>query len=1315
MHNTATSPVTYTPAAIIPGTVIAQRFTVEALAGRGGMGSVYRAMDSSTGRHVALKLLHTASSPEAAHRFSREGVLLAELSHPAIVSYIAHGVAEQGHSFLVMEWLEGEDLARRMAREPLGLRETLTLLRRVAEGLAQAHRQGIVHRDIKPSNLFLRAGRPEDVLLLDFGLARYIQPTLARVTGSQMVLGTPGYMAPEQASSQSDISTSADIFSLGCVLYECLTGQAPFAAPHLVATLAKILFNEPAPLHTSRADLPSSLQVLVDRMLAKEPSRRLPDASSLLEALLALESIPELLSPRPSRQAGAPSLAGAEQQLVSILLVSPRSSPSAEEQQDTPQGTSLRDSLRTALAPHGAKVELLANGSLVITLAPERGAATDQASLAARCALLCKENRPELSVVLVTGLGILSGRVPTGEAMDRAGRLLHQLEQLPAATVSIVLDEITAGLLGAGFQLSRFSSGAFVLQGEHLSMDASRPLLGKPTPCVGREQELALLEFNLTSCCEDSVAHALLVTAPAGTGKSRLRHEFLRRIEQRGQQVLVLQGRGDPMGAGAAHGLLGQALRQLCGIVEGERLETHRALLSQRVTRHLTAGAQDVVELLGELCGVPFPVENNPRLQTARSDPRLMSTQIGRALETFLQAECAHQPVLLVLEDLHWGDALTVKLVDQVLRQLAESPLLVLALARPEVKELFPDLWAHRLQELPLRGLSRKAGERLVREMLGAAVSGTLVDRLLEQAAGNALFLEELIRTVADGQKDALPGTVLAMLQSRLTKLEPELRQALLAASVLGRSFWSDAVRTVMGPPGAGPSVEERLRQLVEREVVQLQPDSRFPGQAEYRFRHALVREAAYELVPESHRPTGHQLAGTWLEQAGEKDLQVLAEHARFGRQPERAIHYYTLAAEQLFERHEMQGMQRCVEAALAQGPGEEELVRLQALQATAAFWMDDFVTSYQLGHRVLPKLKPGSLMWSRLISSLSLVYSQSGQREAGLALWRLMMDTEPEPQARAAFCEALCFVMNMVDYLGLRRESLATSERLERTGSDLFALNGILRGWRATMYCFQTFISAAGPWAVLKWAREAEQAFHEVGVETNKVAGLTFKAHALMALGDAAGAVEQLRWCVATAERRERRFAITYARQNLTLALSASPEPAHQQEARALALELMRAQGINRVQQGLVHMVLARLEAGSGKLAEAEVQARKACELLAPLPPFALLASWLLGALLLAPGRVGEARQVATLSLRQAEAIGGAGIAQVGLWQVLADACLAEGDTQAGEQALRQGLRCVRERAASIEDEAVRERFLRQIPENARLLELARQLRTDG
>ncbi|HSP77944.1 MAG TPA: AAA family ATPase, partial [Myxococcaceae bacterium] len=624
--------------------------------------------------------------------------------------------------------------------------------------------------------------------------------------------------------------------------------------------------------------------------------------------------------------------------LVSVLLVSLHALAPGEQEAGDARGLAVRDSLRTALAPYGAQVELLANGSLVATLVLEQGTATDQAALAARCALTFKERWPEAAVVLVTGRSVLSERLPVGEAMDRAGRLLRGLEREDSSAL-VVLDEVTAGLLGPGFQLSRGRPGAFLLQGELLSSDESRPLLGKPTSCVGREQELALLEFTLTTCIEEPASRALLVTAPAGTGKSRLRHEFLRRLERREQPPLVLLGRGDPMSAGASHGLLGQALRRLCGVTEGENLEARRVRLYERVARHLPEEeAQEAVEFLGELCAIPFPEEGSPRLHAARGDPRLMSAQVGRALVAFLAAECTQGPVLLVLEDLHWSDALTVKLVDELLRELAEQPFLVLALARPEVKELFPNLWSRRLQELQLSGLSRKAGARLVREVLGQQVSDSVVQRAVELSAGNALFLEELIRMVVEGRGEALPETVLAVLQARLSRMAPEVRQVLLAASIFGRTFWSGGVRELLGGQGAGERLEAHLGRLVELEVIEPQPASRFLAVDEYRFRHALVRDAAYGLLSDSHRPASHRLAGEWLEQMGELDPLELATHYQLGQQPERAGHFYIQAAERLFERHDLPGTLRCVEAALACGVGGEELVRLRALQAVVAF-----------------------------------------------------------------------------------------------------------------------------------------------------------------------------------------------------------------------------------------------------------------------------------------------------------------------------------------------------------------------------------------
>ncbi|WP_257448891.1 serine/threonine-protein kinase [Archangium lipolyticum] len=1293
------------PAPLPAGTVIASRFTIECQAGRGGMGAVYRAHDSLSGQPVALKLLH-GSTPDGLHRFHREATLLDSLQHPGIVSYVAHGTTENGLPFLAMQWLEGEVLTLRLRRQPLRPGETLALLRRAAEALAIAHQRGIVHRDIKPSNLLLRNGRPEDVVLLDFGLARSTL-TSPSMTASHAVLGTPGYMAPEQASAHTRLTPAADVFSLGCVLYECLTGRRPFSTSHFVATLAKILFTEPPPLRSARPGLPAAYQELLERMLVKNPARRLPDAQHVVSALEELrprlEAEPVTEPPRHT----PPPLAGVEQQLFSVLLAAPRGRTIGAPGSRAP----LRDSLSAQLAPHGAQVELLANGSLVITLRALHGSATDPATLAARCALLIQERWPEAAVVLTTGRGQFDQQFPVGEAMDRAGQLLRQLELLPPQLgAPVLLDEVTAGLIGSNFQLTPLHPGLFLLRGLPPGSDESRPLMGKPTPCVGREQELALLEMAFTTCVEEPSAQAVLVTAPPGVGKSRLRHEFLRRLERHKQPVLTLFGRGDPMSAGSADGLIGQALRRLCGITGSEPLGLRRMRLLQRISQHLPpAQVPDTVAFLGELCGVPLSDEPGPKLRAARGNPQLMSTQMSRALAAFLQAECDEHPVLLVLEDLHWGDVPTLRLMDEALRELAEYPFMVLALARPEVEKLLASHpAARRMQQVPLRGLSRKAGGHLVREVLGEDVPDTLIGRLVEQAAGNALFLEELIRGVAEGRGDTTPETVLAMLQARLMRLEPGARRVLLAASILGHTFWSGGVRALLGEEHSTQELEGWLRQLVEWEWVEPRPASRFPGEAEYRFRHELVRDAAYGLVPDSHKPGGHQIAGLWLEKAGESDPRVLAKHAALGQQPERVVQLHTQAAEQLFERHDMQGMERCMETALGLDPRGEALVRLHALRAISAFWMDDFATLHEVGSAVLPRLKPGEAQWSNLLSGLCMSHGQSGHKEQLLALYRLLLDTEPEPEARSAYHLALCFMSSMTCYVGAIPESNVMMERLERTGGESIAGDAIVRGWRSIAQGFRALSLTDEPWQALTWTKKASQAFREAGAERDEVASLTWEAQALLGLGDREGAMERARQSMGMAVRVGQLFGITHARQNLMLLLATSPEPAHWEEARALAHDWVEVRVPNRLHLGFARWALARVDAWEGALPKAEAQAREACEALAPFAPFAPLAHWLLGGLLLVQGRPAEARHGVELALREVETVGGGGLARVGLLQVLAEACLAEGSTAAGEEALRRALHCVRTRANDIPDATVRERFLRQVPENARVLELA-------
>ena len=268
------------------GQIVGERFRIERLAGTGGMGAVYRAEDLSTGARAAVKVVGVQSA-SAGERFLREGVVLAELSHPCIVRYVAHGLTPQGLPFLAMDWLEGEDLCARLARSALDARESLAVARRAIEGLAVAHARGVVHRDIKPSNLFLVGGDPALTKIIDFGVAR-LEAGSTTLTRPGTSLGTAGYMAPEQAMEAADVDARADFFALGCVLYECLTGRPAFGG-RPAAVLVKVLREQPTKPSELRPGLGDGVDALVARLLAKDRDARPQDAAEVLRALDALE------------------------------------------------------------------------------------------------------------------------------------------------------------------------------------------------------------------------------------------------------------------------------------------------------------------------------------------------------------------------------------------------------------------------------------------------------------------------------------------------------------------------------------------------------------------------------------------------------------------------------------------------------------------------------------------------------------------------------------------------------------------------------------------------------------------------------------------------------------------------------------------------------------------------------------------------------------------------------------------------------------------------------------------------------------------
>ena len=284
------------------GSTIAERYTIISELGRGGMGVVYKAEDTKLKRTVALKFLppELTHIPDVKDRFMREAQAAAALDHPNICTVYEFDQAEDAN-FISMAYIEGQSLRKKLESGPLELDEALRIATQVAEGLQIAHKKGIVHRDIKSANIMVT--ERGQVKIMDFGLARMIGGTL--ITKEGMTMGTIAYMSPEQAQGE-EVDYRTDIWSLGVVLYEMISGELPFKGDHDQAVIHAILHREPASLRKAKPDAPSGLEEVIFQAIAKKPSARYPTMEEFAEDL---EAVAEGLKPLKARPARAVKLA----------------------------------------------------------------------------------------------------------------------------------------------------------------------------------------------------------------------------------------------------------------------------------------------------------------------------------------------------------------------------------------------------------------------------------------------------------------------------------------------------------------------------------------------------------------------------------------------------------------------------------------------------------------------------------------------------------------------------------------------------------------------------------------------------------------------------------------------------------------------------------------------------------------------------------------------------------------------------------------------------------------------------------------------
>ena len=273
---------------MIPGDVVADRYEILELLGAGGMGAVYRARHQLSQREVALKVLHpgAAQNPKAVARFKREASAAAKIDHEGVVEVLDAGIDQaHGHLFLAMELLTGETLDQRLERESVTTAEALGWIVELLEPLDALHRQGFVHRDMKPANVFLAKKRNGDevVKLLDFGLTREMEES--HLTGSGVALGTPHYMAPELSMSAKGATPASDVWALGVMLYEVLTGERPFVGETANAVVVRACSEPHRPLRELNSEVSPELANIVDACLEKKSDDRIANAGALRGAL----------------------------------------------------------------------------------------------------------------------------------------------------------------------------------------------------------------------------------------------------------------------------------------------------------------------------------------------------------------------------------------------------------------------------------------------------------------------------------------------------------------------------------------------------------------------------------------------------------------------------------------------------------------------------------------------------------------------------------------------------------------------------------------------------------------------------------------------------------------------------------------------------------------------------------------------------------------------------------------------------------------------------------------------------------------------
>jgi len=891
-------------------------YQLDEMLGGGGMGVVYRAR-APEGGSVAVKILraHLTREQDIA-RFRREAAI--EIDHPNVIQVLDSGVDRDGTPYIVFELLLGESLEERMDRGPLSPKHAVSIAAQACDALTAAHAQGIVHRDLKPANLF--CCEDGTIKLLDFGIARVGSQQL---TAAGTVVGTLSYLSPEQARGGPDVDARSDLWAVGALLFEALTGRAPFDRPSPVGTLLAIM-NEPAP-PVGHDGSPGSKGVaeLIERCLRREPDARWQTASDLGAALRGIGSLTEVPREPPTEirplepdsfadtLASEPvetSIRPGEQRIVAVLLAQRVTQMAAIEAAVTEQG--------------GRFFPLL--GKAAIGLFGAQRWEGDETHRAVRAALECR--------MAAGTVAVGSGRVRSS-GVGIAGDALRQAELASEASLlGVAVDAGTARAIHSGFSVRDAGNGLTEVIGEAPASD--RPVMGGHS-LLGRTVEMSQLRAMSSIAFGEKCATFVSLVGPTGIGKTRLRRELAHDMAGLEPRPLVLVGQPESAQQGVAFSLWASVIRRRAregAMAHGwPSMEASARPLERSMALHALAReavseeeAARCATFLAQVVGIE--VSPTPELMAARSDPQLMQDRIRRALLDWLDGLARARPLAILLEDHPWADDASLDLLAQVLAESRARPLFVLCTGRDDAA--LPEA-LDRLAVLRLRlfGLDAHSIGELAARTAGRSISRPLFESLAKRTEGNPLFVEHLVLDLRDGglldgepAELPLPVSIEASVQSRLDRLSQPERELLKLLSVFGRP----ATAAELGALGA-PESTARLEALAARDLLVVRQQGAGRESRGYGFRSPLTAEVTYAImVPEVRRDL-HGRLGRALLADPSADPEQAAGHLERGGVPDEAALQYLEATREASQRGDSASVLRCSESALDLGVNDPD------------------------------------------------------------------------------------------------------------------------------------------------------------------------------------------------------------------------------------------------------------------------------------------------------------------------------------------------------------------------------------------------------